>query len=397
MHKRLWAMLLFVAIMASGCNLGGTQSPTDEPIDNDPPLVTGRPQVNITAPSEGDQFTVDEQLFVQASATDTQGVTRVQLFANGQIVKTVSSESLEGETALDATLDYTPRSEGEVRLRVLAFRGATASEPAEILINVVGDDVDVIDRPGSSTTGSTTGTNTTGSSSGSNVPVIPNDGVCRALTNVGLNFRTEPTTTRDNIITTLQSGTLAPIIARLGDNSWWKLSSNGRIGWVAAEFTTIYGNCQSVPIENVIINTPTPIPPTPIPATPVPTLTPLPTNTPIPGFPDLIVTAIVGEEDIVIPAGDSEVTEEFAVTITNLGAGPAGQFESVMRFEGDEFDLGVVSGLSVNQSIVFTQEITFDTAGEFDIRVVVDPDDDVSESSNVNNTGILTVNVSFGS
>lgn len=383
-------LLICVSGLLSGCNLGNAGEPTPAPLTSEP-QEAGRPQVTITAPSTGDEFIVDEQLFVRAQATDALGVTRVQLFANGQIVKTVSSESLEGQQALDATLDYTPRSAGQVTLRVLAFRNAIASEPSEIVIDVVEDRDDIV-----VTTRPDTGSGS-GGSGGSGGPVIPDDGVCRALTNVGLNMRTQPTTTRDNIITTLASGTLAPIIARLGNNTWWKLSFNGRVGWVAAEFTTIYGNCQSVPIENVIVNTPVPLPTATRTSTPLPTATFTPSNTPPPPLSDLIVTGIAGEEMPIIPVGEISVTENYGVTITNLGGGVTGQFRTVMRVDGIEYDLGVVGNLNPNESIVLTQDIEFTAVGEFDIVVDVDPDGAVDEVSNVNNRGNLPVVVEAGS
>jgi len=379
---RNWKMILLIGFLCTvaGCNLG-TPSQQEEPLLTDTPVPSGRPEVEIQSPETGDEFVVDEQLLVRAVATDPAGVTRIQLFANGQIVKTVSSESLEGEDVLEATLDYTPRSQGEVILRVLAFRGSTASEPDEITITVREDEDDIIVTARPDTSG----------------PIIPNDGVCRALTNVGLNFRSAPTTTRDNVITVLQSGTLAPVVARLGDNSWWKINFNNTLGWVSADFTTLFGNCLNIPIENVVINTPT-FTPTFTPShTPTVTLTPTASHTPVPGVPDLIVTSISGEEMVVIPADSASVMETYNVIITNLGAGPSGQFSAVLRFDETEFDLGVVSNLNRNESIVLTQELTLDAAGEFDIRVDVDPEDEVDEISEINNRGDITIEVTVES
>jgi hypothetical protein len=41
-------------------------------------------------------------------ATDAVGITRVQLLANNQLVKTVSSESVNGEREMAAVLDLHP-------------------------------------------------------------------------------------------------------------------------------------------------------------------------------------------------------------------------------------------------------------------------------------------------
>ena len=168
---------------------------------------------------------------MSVKAADSIGVNRVQLFANNQIVKTVSSESLQGDLSMRAILNYIPQSTdgGSLNLRVVAYRAAEVSLPDEIEVVVRESRAQVTATPNQA----------------SNIPNIPNDGVCRALVNVGLNFRQGPSTAFD-IITVLNSGTLAPIVGRIGDNSWWQLTVDNRVGWVSAEFTTEYGDCSRI-------------------------------------------------------------------------------------------------------------------------------------------------------
>jgi hypothetical protein len=397
MQKRLIFALVALMLVVSGCNLGSAQG-VEEDIATQP-VVSGRPVVTITSPTTGDEFPVEEQIFVRIEASDAAGVTRAQLFADGEIVRTISSEDINGDTQFEGVLDYTPRTTGDYTLRVLAFRGAVASDPAEVTITVVedGDDVQVTSRPGT-TTGSGTGTTGGGTIGGdtSGQPVIPNDGVCRALTSVGLNLRSEPTTVRENVISVLPGGTLAPIVARLGDNSWWKISYANRLGWVSAQFTTIYGNCSTVPVESFVVNTPIPLPTATIflpTITPLPTLTRPPTQIPTPGRPDLIVASIVGAQSVTIPDGEDEVTEQYAITISNLGFGPSPQFDVVMRVNDVEIDMGVVSNLNNGQTIVLTQDVTFEDEGNYTVRVEADPGNLVTEVSEVNNRGDISVNV----
>ena len=127
--------LLWLAILLamSSCNLSRTP-PTPEAIPTN--LPNGSPEATITAPEDGDEVVVDTQIFVTGRATDPVGITRVQLLANGQIVKTVSSESPAGQNTFDVLLDYTPHAIGSVDLQLIAYRGALASDPAEITINV---------------------------------------------------------------------------------------------------------------------------------------------------------------------------------------------------------------------------------------------------------------------
>ena len=136
-------------------------------------------------------------------AGDSIGVNRVQLFVDNQIVRTVSSESLEGDLAMQAILNYVPQRAdlGKVNLRAVAYRGRRRQR--------AGRDHGCRARITSSQVMATP-------IQQSNVPFIPNDGVCRALVNVGLNFRTGPSTGFE-IITVLGSGTLAPITGRNSD------------------------------------------------------------------------------------------------------------------------------------------------------------------------------------
>lgn len=384
MQKRFMGALCVLMFIASGCNLGSSENEQDIPTQAP---ASGRPTVSITSPQAGDEFVVDEQIFVRIQAADSVGVTRAQLFTDGEIVRTISSESINGDTQFEGVLDYTPRTTGEFRLRVLAFRGAIASEPTEITVTVRedADEVIVTSRP------DTSGSGTTGGTSGQ--PVIPNDGVCRALTTVGLNLRSEPTTTRENVILVLAGGTLAPIIARLGDNSWWKLTYSNRVGWVSGDFVTLYGICNGIPVENFIVSTPTYTPTWTPTITPLPTLTLVPTHTPTPGMPDLVIATIIGAQNVTIPTGETSVTEEYAVTVSNLGFGPSNQFEMVMRVNDIEIDLGVISNLNNGETIVLTQDVTFDAAGFYTIEVEADPGNIITEVSEVNNRGNISVDV----
>ena len=386
MSHRLSLLLLIATLVLSACNLGSTPATTEEPIPSpDNGNTNTKPTISILSPQNGSEFVVDEEILVSVNAFDGIGVTRLQLLANNQIVKTVSSESLDGDTTMTAVLDYTPRAAGTVTLRAIAFRGSVSSDPAEIQVSVRSNQALV----------------TATSILLTNVPNIPNDGVCRALMNVNLNFRQQPTTSLDNVITVLPSGALAPIIGRLGDNSWWKLNYNGQIGWVSSGFTTAYGNCQTVVVERPL-------------ATATPTLTPTATrtftpqftatssSTPIPRLPDLVITSFVGLKNVVIPSGETEVTETYFITVTNTGLGAAGQFESILQIDDEEpIDLGIISSLGAGESFVLDVDITFEAADAgttFDLTATADmnadDEENVDEVSEVNNRAEISVSVS---
>jgi hypothetical protein len=367
-------LILIVLVAASACNLS-TQPPTAEPLEVPSDLPSsGKPVVQIASPESGDEVAVNTQIFVTANATDSVGVTRVQLIANNQVVKTISSESPAGQQNFQVLLDYTPRQAGDVNLQVVAYRGAIASDPAEVDITVR----------------STQSLATATLQPISGGPVIdPNDPTCRILTNVGLNLRTGPGTNYDRI-TVLSAGTVAPIIGRLGDNSWWQVRSGLTVGWVSAQFTSVYGICSAVPVVNPPPSpTPTGASPTPS-TTATPTPTPTPTISPTPGKADLVISSIAGPTEVTLPS--DAVT--YAVTITNTGSGPSGQFANKFTLPGGtETDLGVVANLSPNESISLTILVSFSSSGTFSLTARADSSNQISEVSEVNNVGILSVTV----
>ena len=229
---RSWFVIIAGAMLTlTACNLGSSA-----PSSGAAPAGAAEapPTIRILRPAAGDEFVIGEEILVSVEAVDSIGVNRVQLFANNQIVKTVASESPQGDLSMQAILNYVPQpaDKGSLNLRVVAYRAAEVSLP---------DEIEVVVRESRAQVTST-------SNPAAGIPSIPNDGVCRALVNVGLNFRQGPSTAFD-IITVLNSGTLAPIIGRLGGNSWWQLMVDNQVGWVSAEFTTEYGDCSAVAIS----------------------------------------------------------------------------------------------------------------------------------------------------
>lgn len=369
---RFLVMLLLFAV--GGCNLS-SQPPTAEPLDVPTADAGGRPVVTIASPSDGAEVTVGTQVFVTATATDAVGVTRMQLIANNQIVKTVSSESASGQRNFQVILDYTPRQQGDVNLQVVAYRGAIASDPAVINIKVKSEQTQI--EPTLQPV--------------DNVPAIdPNDPTCRALTNTGLNLRSGPGTVYDKV-GLVAGGAVVPIIGRVGDNSWWQIRYGITVGWVSGQYTSIYGICTSIPVISVP-PTPTPTGSTP---TAIPTITKTPTPTPTitvtPGKADLVISSIAGPTSTTVAA--SPVT--YSVTITNTGSGPSGSFANKVKLpNGTDADLGVVSNLNAGESISLNIEITFTAATSYTLIATVDTSGQVNEISEVNNTATLLVTVS---
>lgn len=218
-------------LVLAACNLRSRSAPGDSAAATQTP--DGPPLVIINSPSDGDEFVVGEEILVSVEASDSIGVNRVQLFVDNQIVRTVSSESLQGDLSMQAILNYVPQATdlGNIELRVLAYRDTVVGAADTITVVVRQSPADIVATPANP----------------SNLPFIPDDDICRALVNVGLNFRTGPSTGYA-IITVLESGTLAPITGQNSAHTWWQLNFNGRSGWVSGDFTTEYGDCAQLPV-----------------------------------------------------------------------------------------------------------------------------------------------------
>src|SRR5262245_22821317 len=202
MRYRMLVLVLLALWGLTACNLSG--NPQAESIQTSAPPTNAKPAVTITSPADGSQVAVNTQVLVSANATDSVGVQRVQLLANGQIVKTVSSQSPSGDANMNVLLDYTPRTAGTLNLQVIAYRGGLASDPAQVTINVTAQTQPTATTPAQSSSGGSTG------------PVIdPNDPTCRILTSVGLNVRSGPDTVYP-VLTVLAAGTQVPIVGRNG-------------------------------------------------------------------------------------------------------------------------------------------------------------------------------------
>jgi hypothetical protein len=411
MHMQTRAMQFTVSLLSitlllllSACNLAGSSgAPTATPTATAPTNSTpdSLPQVEILAPEDNTTVQVDTLVQVDVRATDADGINRVQLLANGDIVRTSLSDNPGGDALLERTLSYTPRTTGNVILEVIAFRGSVISEPAELTIQVVAND-DAGSAEGDG--GGFSPIPITPQPPTNPTPNIPNDGICRAQTSTNLNYRAAPFILPNNVIEVIPAKTLVQVIAQLPSRTWWKIVYGGNVGWISAQFTTLYGSsCNTLPVENPPFPTFTPtwtppfIPPTATAThtpTPPPTPTPLNTVTPtMPPLPDLLITSVTGPMQISLLTGTT-IEEDYNVGITNNAAGDAGPFRVVYTVNsGTPTELTTVSGLQADTSVNFTATIAFSSPGTYIIRFQADPDDQVNEASEVNNFGEITVTI----
>ncbi|MFN8528909.1 MAG: SH3 domain-containing protein [Anaerolineae bacterium] len=329
MRTRFSVLMFALVMILSACNLSASNS---QPIPGT--AQSGKPSVQIISPQDSSEVIVNTRVLVSVTATDTVGVTRAQLFADGQVVKTVSSESAGGEQTFNAVLDFTPRAAGDIEIEVIAYRASIASDPARIRLVVRENQSQVTATPIIVPQ--------------TNVPIItPNDPTCRVVTQTNLNERTGPDTAYP-VLRVLPAGSVLPIIGRIASNQWWQVRDGTVFGWVSGAFVLVYGNCALIPIV------PAPPPPPTFTSLPV-TLTPTPTPTSTPPTPtvtsgpsDLVVASIVGNQNVTLGAGNTPITASYAITVSNTGQSPTGQFANTILVQpgGSEEQLGVVAGLN---------------------------------------------------
>lgn len=377
MRKPILLLLLslFLLALASACNLVSEQELESQIAATATANAQIKPTIIINSPPNGTEVVVSTQVIVSVSATDQIGLTRVTLMANNQLVDSVTSQSPTGDRQINALLDFTPSTVGSVTLQAFAFRGSVSSDPATITIFVRQNQQQVTATPPPQP----------------GVPTIdPNDPTCRALLTAGLNVRSGPSTAYP-VLTVLAPGSVVPIIGRIPDNTWWQIRAGAIIGWVSAQYTNVYGNCTGIPV----------IAPPPTPTGSAPTITPSPTNTLAPLVPtptslpaNLLVTNISGPNTLSL-GGNPSVAANYSVTITNLGGSATGPFNNTITISpgGLPAQLAIVANLLPGESIILNSTLTFTSAGAFNVVVVADSDNQVVETSEVDNTGQIPVTV----
>jgi len=124
---RSLALVLIVLLLASSvlaCDLGG---------------AAAKPTIVITAPTSNAQFEEGEEVNVLSSANDAKGITRVELLVDGELYRTDSSPSAEGEESLAMAQTWRATDPGMHTLSVIAYNvDGAASEPYAVTVEVVG-------------------------------------------------------------------------------------------------------------------------------------------------------------------------------------------------------------------------------------------------------------------
>ncbi len=263
-------LVLLVLGVISACTLTREEKgkqPTGTPVGGALPTVV------IQAPEEGAQVLLNSDVLIYALASDSIGVTRVELLVDDAVVAAQASPALEtGETMFQVLLRWRPNAPGEKTLTVVPWRGDVRGIPATLTLVVR----EVI----------TPTATITGASPAPPLPTqTPQDRRCRVQVTVGaLNVRSGPGLVYPVMDTATIGEELLVTGRQLYPSSWWQVFYNGRIGWVSGDYVLVLGDCAGIGIALP--------PPTPIllPGTVAPTVPP--TNTPLPPSPTPIIPTL---------------------------------------------------------------------------------------------------------
>src|SRR5690349_12649176 len=180
--RRGWIVLIMLALASLACNLPSSDSNSPSATQSGSDVNDGTtPTIVIEAPANGSQSYVGGKVDVRVRATDTNGVTRVEMRESGRIV--VSQSSPDPSTDFTALPTYHPTRTGTITLEVVAYRRTVASPSTTLTLTIVSS-INDLDNP--NTIDPTTGVST--------------GAVCTASVRVNnLNLRTGPGTSYNSL------------------------------------------------------------------------------------------------------------------------------------------------------------------------------------------------------
>ncbi|MBI5958379.1 MAG: SH3 domain-containing protein [Chloroflexi bacterium] len=287
MSWRVLLPLVMLVILALACNLTtGDEDKKDQ--KGTPVSGAGQPSVVVQAPQDGAQVLINGDVLVYAVASDSAGVTRVELVVNNFVVASQASPSLDtGDKEFRVLLKWRPVTAGPQAFQVVPWRGSVRGTPVTVTLNVRSRASEITQTPAPTLAFIT--------------PTQAQNQTCRAQIAVGaLNVRSGPGLVYDIIGSASIGQELAILGRQLYPDPWWQVWYTGRWGWVSGYYVNTLGNCAGIGITlppasptprpnsqlPTLLPTQTPLPPTWTPV--IPTSTPLPpgtataTNTPIP-------------------------------------------------------------------------------------------------------------------
>jgi hypothetical protein len=121
------SLLLLLALVLASCGLPGGVSQAKPP------------SIAITAPADGQQVEQGQEIAIQFTATDGQGVSRVEIGVDGVLLQTALNPSPAADAPFSGQQTWTATTPGSHSVMAVAYNLAgTASSPAVVSITVIG-------------------------------------------------------------------------------------------------------------------------------------------------------------------------------------------------------------------------------------------------------------------
>lgn len=105
-------------------------APTPTITPSPSPLPGQQPDIIINFPANGSVFPVDDEVVISVTATDVQGVTRLEVRRFGFVIDTITPENGNPLTSLTTNITYTPRQPGRHVIEVIPYRGTIRGDSA---------------------------------------------------------------------------------------------------------------------------------------------------------------------------------------------------------------------------------------------------------------------------
>lgn len=121
-----------VLLLSGGDDNDRDASPTPPPATQTLP-ASQRPRVTVNMGTGTALVNLGDTVIIPFSASDSEGITRVELQRFGRVLDSVS---VDNATSYQGQFSYQPDSTGSHTLEIVAFRGEIAGEPASVTVTV---------------------------------------------------------------------------------------------------------------------------------------------------------------------------------------------------------------------------------------------------------------------
>lgn len=392
--RHLLALLGLVALLAvTGCTLPASDIERETAID-------GPPLVSIAAPRPNASYLEDVPVNIQASIANAGAdIDRVEVSVNGEVIASQPQPNANGAPVFSITQVWPAASVGSYTIGVTAFRAdGTASDTASVSINVISPaptdipaEDDATDEPTDEQPPADPPTPVpTDPPPPTEIPATATPDRTTALFTTGINVRSGPGTNFNPPIGQFAANSTAEVLSVNLDGSWLKVRFGSGEGWVYRPLVEVQGSLDGLPRE---AGPPTPVPPPPT-AVPPPPVQPPPQD-PAQPPPAASQANLTGAQPSIQP-NPPVCGQQFTVLVNfvNNGSEPTNG-PATVRFENVHVASGSVEQSFERQLPVMQPgqdhveggpfNITTYVNEEHEIRVTIDPNNQVPESNTADN------------